>query len=73
MLVYDTRRVSLPYNIVEFIQGPPNTYMIGPIFKHIIDFVQLYVTNGFANIVLKSVNCVWLVGVTLTFDWSAVK
>ena len=27
-------------------------YMIGPIFKHIIYFVQLYFTNGFTNIVL---------------------
>ena len=25
---------------------------IGPIFKHIIDWVQLYFTNGFPNIVL---------------------
>ena len=27
-------------------------YTIGPIFKHIIDYVQLYSTNGFTNIVL---------------------
>ena len=27
-------------------------YMIGQIFKHIIDCVQLYFTNGFTNIVL---------------------
>ena len=27
-------------------------YMIGPIFEHIIDCVQLYFTNGFTNIVL---------------------
>ena len=26
-------------------------YTIGPIFKHIIDCVQLYFTNGFMNIV----------------------
>ena len=26
--------------------------MIGPIFNHIIDYVQLYFTNGFTNIVL---------------------
>ena len=25
-------------------------YKIGPIFKHIIDCVQLYFTNGFTNI-----------------------
>ena len=28
------------------------TYTIDPIFKHIIDCVQLYFTNGFTNIVL---------------------
>ena len=27
-------------------------YMIGPIFKHIFDYVQLYFTNGFTNIAL---------------------
>ena len=27
-------------------------YMIGPIFKPIIDYAQLYFTNGFTNIVL---------------------
>ena len=27
-------------------------YTIGPIFKHIIDGVQLYITNDFTNIVL---------------------
>ena len=27
-------------------------YTIGPIFKHIIDCVQLYFINGFTNIVL---------------------
>ena len=27
-------------------------YTIGPIFKSIIDYVQLYFTNGFTNIVL---------------------
>ena len=27
-------------------------HIIGPIFKHIIDSVQLYFTNGFTNIVL---------------------
>ena len=27
-------------------------YRIGPIFKHIIDCVQLYFTKGFMNIVL---------------------
>ena len=32
-------------------------YTIAPIFKHIIDCVQLYFTNGF-----------WLVGVTFIFD-----
>ena len=27
-----------------------NNFMIGSIFKHIIDYVQLYFTNGFMNI-----------------------
>ena len=27
------------------------TYTIGPLFKQIIDCVQLYFTNGFTNIV----------------------
>ena len=32
--------------------GHALVYTIGPIFKHIIDSVQLYFTNGFPNIVL---------------------
>ena len=32
--------------------GHAVVYTIGPIFKHIIDCVQLYFTNGFTNIVL---------------------
>ena len=43
-------------------------YTIGPIFKRIIDCVRLYYSNGFTNIGLKSVNCLWLVDVTLIFD-----
>ena len=31
--------------------GHAVAYMIGPIFKHIIDCVQLYLTNGSTNIV----------------------
>ena len=27
-------------------------YKIGPIYRHIIDYEQLYFTNGFTNIVL---------------------
>ena len=30
--------------------------------------MQLYYTNGFSNIFLKSVNCLWLVSVTFIFD-----
>ena len=48
--------------------GHALAYTIGPIFKHIIDCVQLYFSNGFTNIILLSVNCLWLVGVTLIFD-----
>ena len=41
----------------NFIQMPASAgqevvYTIGPIFKHIIDCVQLYFTDGFTNIVL---------------------
>ena len=32
--------------------GHAIAYTIGPIFKHIIDYVQLYFTNDFTNIVL---------------------
>ena len=32
--------------------GNAVAYTIGPIFKHIFDCVQLYLTNGFTNIVL---------------------
>ena len=32
--------------------GHAVAYTIGPIYKHIINFVQLYFTNGFTNIVL---------------------
>ena len=32
--------------------GHAVAYTIGPIFKQIIDCVQLYFTNGFTNIVL---------------------
>ena len=34
--------------------GHAVAYTIGPIFKHIMDCVQLYFTNSFANIVLKA-------------------
>ena len=32
--------------------GHAVAYLIGLIFKHIIDCVQLYFTNGFTNIIL---------------------
>ena len=35
--------------------------------------MQLYFINGFTNIFLKSVNCVWLVDVTLIFDGTPQK
>ena len=53
--------------------GHAVAYTIGPIFKHIIDCVQVYFTNGFTNIVLYSVNCLWLVGVTLIFEGTLQK
>ena len=32
--------------------GHAVAYTIGPIYKHIMDYVQLYFTYGFTNIVL---------------------
>ena len=32
--------------------GHAVAYTIGPILKHIIDYMQLYFTNGFTNIIL---------------------
>ena len=48
--------------------GHAVAYTIRSISKHIIDCVQLYFTNVFTNIFLLSVNCLWLVDVTLIFD-----
>ena len=48
--------------------GHAVAYTIVPISKHIIDCVKLYFINGFTNIVLQSVICLWLVGVTLILD-----
>ena len=36
---------------MAFAAGHAVAYTIDPIFKHIIDRVQLYFTNGFTNIV----------------------
>ena len=55
---------AIAYTIILIIE------MIVSIIKHTIDNVQLYFTNCFRNIVLLSVNCRWLVGVTLIFDGS---
>ena len=38
--------------LVVALAGHAVAYTIDPIFKHIIDCVQLYYTNGFTNIVL---------------------
>ena len=50
--------------------GHAVAYTISPIFKYIIDCVLLSFSgfNDFTNIVLESVYCLWLVGVTLIFD-----
>ena len=56
-------------NLIQM-AGHAVRYPIGQILKHIIDRVQLYFTNDFTNIVLLSVNCFWLVGVTLIFDYT---
>ena len=60
----------MEYNFIQMAAsvGHVVAYTIGSIFKHIIDCVQLYYTNGFTNFVFKSVNCLWLVGVTLISD-----
>ena len=41
-------------NFIQMVGSPCHAvaYTIGPIFKHIIDCVQLYFTNGLTNIVL---------------------
>ena len=41
-------------NFIQFAAstGHAVAYTIGPIFKHIIDYVQLYLTNGITNIVV---------------------
>ena len=47
-------RLIMENNFIQ-ISGPAChavAYTIGSIFKHIIDCVQLYFTNGFTNIVL---------------------
>ena len=41
------------FNKRAFSAGHAVAYTISPIFKHIIDCVQLYFTNGFKNIVLS--------------------
>ena len=56
------------FNQIAASAGHVVAYTIAPIFKHIIDCVQLYFSNDFTNIVLQSVNCLWLVGVILIFD-----
>ena len=38
--------------------GHAVAYTVGPIFKHIIDCLQLYFTNCFMHIALLSVNCI---------------
>ena len=41
-------------NFIEMAASAGHTvaHTIDPIFKHIIDCMQLYITNGFTNIVL---------------------
>ena len=44
----------MKYNFIQIAAsaGHAVAYMISPIFKHIIDCVQLYFSKGFTNIVL---------------------
>ena len=41
-------------NLIQMAASPGHAavYMIGPIFEHIADCVQLYFTNGLTNIVV---------------------
>ena len=39
-------------NFIQMATSAGHAITIGPIYKHIIDCVQLYFTNGFTNIVL---------------------
>ena len=34
-------------------------YTIGPFFKHIIDYLQLYFTNGLTNILWTKIRSIW--------------
>ena len=47
-------RLIMENNFIQMVAsaGHAVAYTIDPIFKHIIDFVQLYFINGFMNIVL---------------------
>ena len=47
-------RLIMENNFLQMaaLAGHAVAYTIGPIFYHIIDCVQLYFSNGFANIVL---------------------
>ena len=38
-------------NFIQMAASAGHAYAIGPIFKHIIDCVQLHFTNGFINII----------------------
>ena len=44
-------RLTMENNFIQMAAsaGHAVAYTIGPIFKHIIDCVQLYFTNGFTN------------------------
>ena len=47
-------RLIIESNFIQMAASAGHTvaYTIGSIFKHIIDCLQLYLTNGFTNIVL---------------------
>ena len=50
---YNPSRLIMETNFIQMAAsaGHAVVYTIGPIFKRIIDWVQLYFTNGFPNIV----------------------
>ena len=53
-LKVQTFRLQMENNFIQMAASPGHAvgYTIGVILKHIIDFAQLYFTNGFTNIVL---------------------
>ena len=56
LFLFESKILIMENNFIQMAAAPSAghavAYTIGPIFKHIIDCVQLYFTNFFTNIVL---------------------